>query len=643
MLVRLKAALVVGLVLAHLAASWLAYEPGYLSIDELTYHKMAQAWVEQGTLFYQNGYEEFPSAELIPGTVKLAERTGRLAPRFPYLGAVLGGTLYAGFGQAGMVACNVLAWVATLALIFLLGRRLAGAGLGLDACMVFIGASYAWHYSQGTWPQMTAAGLTLLAQYLYVCAWDGTGWRSWALNAGAGLLVGIGMGLRLDVLFIAPTLFLPSLLRRPWRPGAAAAFALGALPGIALLAWTNLLKFDVFDPLYYGQYGTSWTSNLPALAGALGLVAVVWLRAQSDLWQKILSRGPWMAGATLFLLLLGGAAWAFSDTLDSMARRMCSALIDFRIRPLEYPNRGGLRTESGGLYYLDALKKSWLQSLPYLPMLLLPGLGLLRRKETDGRWLVLLSAPVLMFGLAYFRWHCGMGLDLRYGLPALPIIALLAARGMHMLALPARRRWLPWGLGLLLVPVYLFGLRGFGSGGVDALFTEQVHLTLPLLLAGALTLACLYVGSREAGPGARTLAACLCALGLVWAGLVAYTYDLPAIARHRAYNRQVARIAAPLIEGRALVFSNFVDPLGLLIEREETLHIADPALDGYRELRGLVDAHLDAGYNVYGLLGPKRWVTLAEEGVLTPDRHRVTELRVFPHRAVLMRVERAPD
>ena len=97
---RPGALLLAALLGAHVAISVASLNPGYLSVDEGTYHIMVKSLADHGSLAFSNGYEEFPSLELMTGSVRLHE--GRLVPVTPILYAIVSFPFYRAAGYAGL-------------------------------------------------------------------------------------------------------------------------------------------------------------------------------------------------------------------------------------------------------------------------------------------------------------------------------------------------------------------------------------------------------------------------------------------------------------------------------------------------------------------------------------------------------------
>ena len=119
---KMATMLLAALLVAHLAFSFAFLSPGYLSVDEGTYHVMVNSLARHGSLAFSNGYEEFPSLELMTGSVRLHE--GRLVPITPILFAIVSLPFYRAAGYAGLFVVNNLAFLGILALTAALAHRL---------------------------------------------------------------------------------------------------------------------------------------------------------------------------------------------------------------------------------------------------------------------------------------------------------------------------------------------------------------------------------------------------------------------------------------------------------------------------------------------------------------------------------------
>ena len=615
---RTEIGLVAALLAIHLAAS-LALVPGHLSVDECTYHLMTKGLVDHGELRFRNGYEDFPSRELVP--VSVAAHEGHLYPVTPPTHAVLAWPFYRAAGYPGLFLLNNLAFLATLALTGRLAWRFFGdRRLALGAVLVLGLATFLWEYSQASWPHALATSLVLAA---FCAAWEGFAARSelraFAWCTGAGLIAGVGVGVRLDVALALPCLAIPLLFAPPRRWTAALGIALGALPGLLALVLANQEKFGVASPFSYGLRTSTagdWTEYLPVAALGLALLAACRVAVSPAVRARWL-RSPWLAPALAGVAL---AAVLGVPVLRTLVERLASgtALLvwDLRWLPLEVERPALARSTGGGLVYFGHLKKSLLQSLPYLPLLLLPAVAALRGHREAGRLAALALVPgAFLAAYGYFAWDGGMVLNLRYLAPTLPFLALLAAWSLREVfrelspAAPAA-----WAAAWLTAMAWWLWVRPYVEAP-DAL--ESRLLLTPLWIAtgiAALALPFAVLGERLPRPLRLTLAA-LSACGLMWAGLAALAYDYPAARQMRAYNLQLSQRALASLASPAIVFTTHPDPFCGLLSSDE-IYLAVPSRDRYRDFRPLIDFHLADGREVYGAFPPGQWRRIAREGLL---------------------------
>ena len=136
------------------------------------------------------------------------------------------------------------------------------------------------------------------------------------------------------------------------------------------------------------------------------------------------------------------------------------------------------RNVYGALIYMGGYKKALLQSAPILLLGILTGWRVHRLRE---RWLLLLILPAgLLLYLGRTVWHGGLCLNLRYLLPALPVLSVAAAPAL--LALWQRLEHKRWTLPGAVLSVLML-LVGLSLERKVAVVDELVILWLPLMLA----------------------------------------------------------------------------------------------------------------------------------------------------------------
>jgi hypothetical protein len=189
----------------------------------------------------------------------------------------------------------------------------------------------------------------------------------------AGFVIGLGAGARIDVILMFPVLLLPILLQRPLPLNALLFLILGLMPGLLFLSYSNLAKFGEFIPFSYGPIARNenFSFYLPLfwIAGS-GMLAVAISPIRYLKWYVLSSFVLLLIG----LLLSQGIRGYFYQLLQGSFQ----LLVDFRIRDMGRLEPGLSRGPSGGMVYMGALKKSLLQSLPWVPLLIVPIFAIVR-------------------------------------------------------------------------------------------------------------------------------------------------------------------------------------------------------------------------------------------------------------------------
>jgi hypothetical protein len=245
---------------------------------------------------------------------------------------------------------------------------------------------------------------------------------------------------------------------------------------------------------------------------------------------------------------------------------------------IEDPRPGMARQPDGTLLFWGLAKKALGQSLPWLG--LLAAVAFLPRRE-GRRDAYLLCIFAVAIGLAPFvprAWHGGLGGNMRYFLPLLPLLTALFARLWLDLAERAGgRAHRPACLGALAgVAVVGLHLR-FGPGGVPG--ATQLMSTWML---GAIALAGLAAGLSRSGAAAR-LGMAAGAAGVA-AACIFGLQDLAASQHRRAgladANAALAQIQPPsLLHGiPEIVTFQIARPDGLMAMGDAISGLPDDAL-----------------------------------------------------------------
>jgi hypothetical protein len=607
-----RAALAGGLLIALLAVGWQLTVPGTFSIDEVTLLLSARSFAQGYGVEVWNGFEELPSPALVPGWLKVVD--GRLVSQYPDFFLLVALPAFRTFGLRGLMLINLLAFAAVCGLTFDLARRRAGERVAAGAVALLALASYAFEYALGAWPHVTSTLCVLAPLALLDRALERSGSRrALGLALAAGGIGGFGIGVRLDVAFALAAFGGALLLQRPARWREAVALAAGALPGVTALALLNREKFGSLNPFSYGpSYGIAAgiDVHLPwLLPGAAG-VLLAWVLTRRAVAPRV---AVTIAGSALAVLLTVVLATPrLRQATASSTRGIAELVLDLRLRAADHFEAAPDRRVGDPIRHFGVLKKSLLQSVPWTVLAAVPLVLALRRRRGRGRLLLLVAAPaafVVPYGI--FGWDGGWALNQRYFLPALPVLALLAAEGGAGLGLRLGRAPGRWrGIALALTG----GLVAGWAVGLGPPWEERVLLDLPLGLAGLLGLLLLLTSRRSRGRATAKATWALALTSVVLGTVSCLAYDLPRSLARRAESAARGAAVAQRAAGEALVLSEPTEALAAAIGPASRIRLANPAQSGYRDLGPLLDLHLTRDRAVIGRVPEERFAQLVDAG-----------------------------
>lgn len=563
------------LALGSLVAAWLVYAAGFAStgsflVDEVIYSAMIERFATTGALTIPNGYEDHPSASLL---IKyLVAGPNGTVPQYPSGYAVLAAPFYLIGGLHGVVFLNALAAALTLVVLYPLAKTLfENRELALNAALIFGFAAFTTEYALGIWPHAVAVLFVTLAAYcaaLSVRAGKRPNWRYAML---AGLVVGLGTTIRVDVFIAAPVIavWLLGSARRPviWT----GAFSLGASAGLIVSAWMNHVKFGSWMPVSYGHGlgATALGAYLPllplGLAAAAGATALAVPRVQDVLLGK---RGALLTVGALAIIML--SPWT-REASFRLIDGLYVLLVDFQSYPNIADRLGAQRLEGGPVLLFGLLKKALFQSLPFLGFLVLPLARLFQPERRSAYALCCLFPAVWFIPFAYLYWYGGMASNMRYFTPTLPFLAILAASALdeiHAYA-PTRRSWVvAGGVLVFLAACIAFGLS---RASLESIIFSA-HLLFPnVLFFGATATALLWVALPHLRIPMSGAALVVFATGLAWASYTSLVFD-PLLAQTRRNNVLVASDTFSRIEKNAHVIASQPEMfLFQLLRRQATL------------------------------------------------------------------------
>lgn len=564
-------------------------EPGPISIDEVTYRRMTHDLLAGHGLTLSNGYAELPSPELMTQFVR-ANARGELVAQYPYGGALLALPAFATLGARGMFLVNALAYALAIWLCFRIANQLLRDRTTALLGSGFLAATFFTEYALASWPHASSVAAMLGAFSLTVTARE----RDTVGHAAmAGIVVGFAATLRLDALFIVPVLAAPLFFASPTRLRPLLALAAGLIPGLALMSVTNYLRWDSLSPLSYGPAGPAQVAKFAGFAiAAVVVAALAWFASRPRALDRLRRHAKPIAFGLLALVLVALVV----PPGQKLVRGVLALAVDLRLRP----------GSSEPLLYFSGFKRALLQTAPFLVLAMVP-LVRASEKRWELRWLAALPALLLAF-YGSSAWHGGLALNMRYLLPALPLLCILVAYGLRELVAGARV-WPAAAAAGAAAVAYMIALPSAFSA------REHFVLTLPLVLA-VVAVAAVIAWLRR--PGLAPVARIVVGVALGWSA-AATVHDAMWSRDVRAWNHRVATQVEPHIAPGALLFGDIPDPFYELSERIPDLRIAVFTHD-IDDAGRLIRHELGRGRKIFAVVSARTWETLQRIGALRDTR-----------------------
>ena len=405
-------------------------------IDGAIYHDMARSMSVDGTLsIARNG-----DVENAPPLTKHLTHTkdGAVYAQYPSGYALIAAPFYKAFGIRGLIALNGISAVAALWFTFQIAGRLFNRRVATIATLILPTASMFPVFAFAIWPHMISLATGLGAILLALKADSETKRsNSLLLFAAAGLAVGLGLTIRIDVFLIAPALFLwLRLFARPDDRQASIALLIGMAPTLLFSAYLNHLKFGVFQPIHYGYENDidSLGFYLPiAIVAGLAFLVIQTVntpklaRTALPYFQRRMRE--WVIAVFLGIF----AIFALTPFMRDLLYSAYVLVINLQAHNA-YTQVGVEMNEYGQLLFWDYPKKALLQSIPYLPLIILPIYFFSRGQNVSSvaLCLLLIAGPISFYSLS--QWHGGGSMSMRYFIPTLPFVAILSAFTLTHLA-----------------------------------------------------------------------------------------------------------------------------------------------------------------------------------------------------------------
>ncbi len=415
-----------GIVLGAVVLALLVATPfvstGFFSLDEVIYFAGADALFRDGSLFVDNGFDEFGSEDL--RIWFLVQGQHGLTPQYPVGTALLGAPFLSVFGVRGLIIINVLAGIGTLFATRSLAKQMFGhPEIGLIAALILVLGTFWPEYVYGHWPHSISLFFVTVSLLAFNWSLDRSE-RAISVAAISGLALGAAMLFRLDSILALPAYFLAIVLYAQRPVALILGGALGLVPAVAMIAAANLQKFGVLNPLSYGRVtgGSTDASSHIAVASVLCLAVFFALAIRFISIRRVDIR--WVG----FAVLVCAATALTVPLIYEVARNLVIGFVRLIVdsRGITRPEFGVAHLRDGTVSFWGLPKKALAQSLPWLAILFLL---VFRSRQEHKRHFVVAMIFVVVWILPFLdsSWHGGLGSNMRYFIPTLPVLASVAA------------------------------------------------------------------------------------------------------------------------------------------------------------------------------------------------------------------------
>ncbi len=274
--------------------------------------------------------------DLAPLGFKLGQRPGSLVPSYPIgLPLHLAAAAVAGGWPAAGIIVNTLAAAAALALVYLLGLRLALPAVWSAACVVLL-AVFPVTFRSFTWVMSDGLATTWCLAAVY-CALRGAEGRRWAV------LAGVSFGIAVLVRPTSSLIIVALLLALPWRLRTIAAFVAGGLPAAVALGAFNYAAYGAVLASGYSMSASRlawsylasraahfamWISRFLTPVPLLLLVLSIWRAVRGDRRHLVLL--TWASGVVgfyVFYLNSNDAWWYLRFILPALPAVLLAAAL----------------------------------------------------------------------------------------------------------------------------------------------------------------------------------------------------------------------------------------------------------------------------------------------------------------------------
>ena len=589
--VRIGRKVLIAVCVLILIASGFASD-GFLIVDEFVYFLGAQAFSDGFSLVLNNGLDLFDSPDLV--FFNLVSGPNGLVSQYPVGSSILSAPLVSLFGAKGFVFLNAISAVGMIYLTHRIALQLYGdEAVAVLASLLLVFCTFLLEYSVAIWPHAISSVLVLTTVSLFLSAIDDAAPRPIGLALASGLVLGAAILVRTDGILLLPAIGTIAIIFATQPVRILVAGAAGMVPALAILAWTNVLKFGFANPLSYGASDAG--VSLSRGAGMIGLCAIafaLFIALRFVNWRPSW-RWPVMITAALALIL----SWLFVPPITAMIGKYTFGghNLLFDLTGTSDPRAGIQDGAAGTKLFWGLPKKALGQSLPWMPVLLWLFMRPWQQQHRQSHLFVL--ALFFFWTLPFFvlDWHGGLSNNTRYFLTLLPLISIVGALAMINLFRTAQVRETLLVAGFIIGVTLTLAWPKFGLGGSAG--AHQIWPTYLVYGMVALSLIATLPFLPQAAMARFLLVACGLCLGV--ATVLGPVLDVAQTTVRRVANKQISEnlssLPSPsLIIGPPEFFDfQFARPDGL---------IAFPAEFSSPDLN-LIDAALAKGWDVYATGG----------------------------------------
>ncbi|MFH1055438.1 MAG: hypothetical protein V1744_05020 [Candidatus Altiarchaeota archaeon] len=543
--------------------------------DESAYLLMADSLYTSGSTLIWNGLDEVNSPELRLHATRIVESEGGYAlasipsPVYSYIAY----PLYALMGAKGLVVLNLLSFILSAYLVYLICERLfKDTGISLTTSLIFSLATYSIKYALDIWPHSLSVFLTLLPLTLILKS--RSFWSLFLAGFSSGLAVGVRYPNILILSLLAAYLFFSSGKKN------ALSFIAGSLPPLAFMLSLN----RIYGSLLITGYGDTTGSLYKLIFPFLILTALILLYKPL---KKLLPRHVAILALALVLLL----SWHY-------VRMFLSLVVDFSLNPR---------------YHELTDKRALLQASPVL-VLSVMGAMLVRKKINVPEHTLLLA-----LSLTGPLFYSLLGLDgstnlMRYFLESIPYLAIFAGYAVYEIRNTLK------GMDYSVLAYVAFIILVVESTNLTApAGLRYMTYKIPILLAFSTLL--LFLKDKRHG----LLLGYLIASLLIYSLILNLTFILDDLF-HREYSmRQTDEYRALLPGNSALLYSGYLDQLPATpLKTEKTLRLAYLQEGDRQTNQALVDYYLIKNIPVYVLSGGNKSMELGVN--FLAENHQTTKV-----------------